>query len=282
MRCGLGGGGGATAAAALRLRLRLRDGCGCGRADVGACVLSGADDNVPCMGDARGAGADPLPTATPSEFVLPQPRSAREHVGDAEPMILGLVPEPEQEPEAPESRVDPDHAPEPTQEPAPESGTEPEVEPEPAVEPGPAVGSASAPAPVSGPDPVVDSDQPVDADRTAEWVESLFEEEAPSGTGHPAEAEPLEQAAASTSASHAQEPQPAAQRPQAYDHQSQVHAEQPSYEQQSRGYEPQPQPQAGAWWPDYSGRFEHRWHDGVAWTAYVSTQGAVYTDPFGV
>lgn len=44
---------------------------------------------------------------------------------------------------------------------------------------------------------------------------------------------------------------------------------------------PSPPPQAAAagWYPDPSGRFEHRWHDGQTWTSTVATQGQQYHDP---
>lgn len=43
---------------------------------------------------------------------------------------------------------------------------------------------------------------------------------------------------------------------------------------------PAPAPAAAAgWYPDPSGRFEHRWHDGQNWTSNVATQGQQYDDP---
>ncbi len=41
-----------------------------------------------------------------------------------------------------------------------------------------------------------------------------------------------------------------------------------------------PPPAAAAgWYPDPSGRFEHRWHDGQNWTSKVATQGQQHDDP---
>lgn len=48
------------------------------------------------------------------------------------------------------------------------------------------------------------------------------------------------------------------------------------------GPAPVPAPTAGpaaGWYPDPSGRFEHRWHDGQRWTANVVTQSQQYHDP---
>ncbi|MEZ5408520.1 MAG: DUF2510 domain-containing protein [Acidimicrobiales bacterium] len=43
---------------------------------------------------------------------------------------------------------------------------------------------------------------------------------------------------------------------------------------------PSPAPAVAAgWYPDPSGRFEHRWHDGQTWTSTVATQGQQYHDP---
>ncbi len=45
---------------------------------------------------------------------------------------------------------------------------------------------------------------------------------------------------------------------------------------------PAPTPATAAatgWYPDPSGRFEHRWHDGQNWTSTVATQGQQYDDP---
>ena len=36
---------------------------------------------------------------------------------------------------------------------------------------------------------------------------------------------------------------------------------------------------AAGWYPDPSGRFEHRWRDGQNWTSTVATQGQQYHDP---
>ncbi len=36
---------------------------------------------------------------------------------------------------------------------------------------------------------------------------------------------------------------------------------------------------APGWYPDPSRRYEHRWHDGRAWTSTVATQGQQYHDP---
>ena len=36
-----------------------------------------------------------------------------------------------------------------------------------------------------------------------------------------------------------------------------------------------------AWYPDPFGRYEHRFHNGAAWTADVSTNGVRYVDPLG-
>jgi hypothetical protein len=33
------------------------------------------------------------------------------------------------------------------------------------------------------------------------------------------------------------------------------------------------------WWPDPTGRFEHRWFDGKQWTRHVGRNGARYEDP---
>jgi Protein of unknown function (DUF2510) len=33
------------------------------------------------------------------------------------------------------------------------------------------------------------------------------------------------------------------------------------------------------WWPDPTGRFEHRWFDGNHWTRHVGRNGARYEDP---
>jgi hypothetical protein len=38
-------------------------------------------------------------------------------------------------------------------------------------------------------------------------------------------------------------------------------------------------PPAGAWHPDPTGRHEHRWWDGAAWSDQVSDAGVVTTDP---
>ncbi len=37
----------------------------------------------------------------------------------------------------------------------------------------------------------------------------------------------------------------------------------------------------GGWYPDPTGRFELRYHNGIAWTADVSTNGLRYVDPAG-
>ena len=40
-------------------------------------------------------------------------------------------------------------------------------------------------------------------------------------------------------------------------------------------------PGAGAWHPDPTGRHQHRWYDGAAWTDQVADNGANSTDPIG-
>lgn len=33
------------------------------------------------------------------------------------------------------------------------------------------------------------------------------------------------------------------------------------------------------WWPDPTGRFEHRWYDGHHWTRHTGRDGTQYEDP---
>lgn len=43
----------------------------------------------------------------------------------------------------------------------------------------------------------------------------------------------------------------------------------------------QPAAHAAAWYPDPSGRYDHRWYDGAQWTDQVASNGQATTDPAG-
>jgi uncharacterized protein YxjI len=45
---------------------------------------------------------------------------------------------------------------------------------------------------------------------------------------------------------------------------------------------PAPEPYPAGWYPDPSGRYDHRWYDGTQWTHHVASDGTQTVDPEGI